>query len=87
MTTVQELTRPRKFLATHEEVSRVATELGIEDRGLAERIADFVANEIEAAGTESAVLYFDNEGRGPLCSWCNALSGLCPHIAGRDEAP
>lgn len=60
---------------------------GITDRALAQRVADFVVNEIERVGSESAVMYFDRDGRGPLCSWCGGIAGYCGHAMHNGTQP
>lgn len=80
--TLGDLTRRRERVATWSYVREIQDQFDL-SRELAERIADFVVAEIEEAGGESAQLFFTEEGMGPYCSWCGALAGLCPHIAGK----
>jgi hypothetical protein len=80
--TLGQLTRRRDQVATHEYVRRVAADLDL-CRDEAERVADYIAREIERVGGSDARLVLIVDGLGnPHCSWCWALMGLCPHIAG-----
>lgn len=69
-----------RMVATIAYVRQVEHQLCIDDRALSQRIADFTVGEIERVGQQSAVMYFDDLGQGPLCSWCGRLAGLCEHV-------
>ena len=76
-----------RMIATVDYVRDVEQALTITDRGLAQRVADFVINEIDRVGSQSAVMYFDSDGCGPLCSWCGGAAGLCGHVMRNGTKP
>jgi hypothetical protein len=85
--TLGDLTRRYEQVATRDYVHEVENALGME-REMAEKVADFVANEIERVGGSDArlVMIVDDDefaGMGPYCSWCWSIGGLCRHIVGR----
>jgi hypothetical protein len=87
--TLGDLTRKRKQIATWDYVHEVERALDLHG-DLAERVADFVANEIERVGGSDArlVMIVDESnyaGTGPWCSWCWSIGGLCPHLVGRPD--
>lgn len=70
---------PQKVKATRELIWRVESEIDIVNRALTERIADWVAQEVERVGASRAAMTFTEEGAGPLCSWCGTIWGICVH--------
>lgn len=79
---LRDMIKPQRQVATREYVAEVGRALELDDDQAA-RVADYVIDQIEKIGSEGAILCFTTEGVGPCCSWCGALGGLCPHIAGR----
>lgn len=83
--TFADLIRSRRQSATREYTHQVAQDLDL-DREAAERVADYIAREIERVGGSDARLVVivddDAELGNPYCSWCWALAGMCPHIIG-----
>ena len=80
--TFGEMTQPRQYEATRDYIHQVANELDL-DSDTAEKVADYIVNEIERTGGSDARLVFVAEdGSGPYCSWCWGMAGICPHIAG-----
>lgn len=75
--------RPPNIVPTRDFIHQIMRDLDIEDREVAARVAQYVVDQIEEKGGASAQLYFDEEGSGPFCSWCDRIGGLCAHIAGR----
>ncbi|TLW89216.1 hypothetical protein FFT09_22550 [Saccharomonospora piscinae] len=76
------LTWPQEHKATRDYAQQVARDLDL-DRDLSDRVADYIANEIERVGGSDARLVITvDDGAGPYCSWCWGLGGMCPHIAG-----
>ncbi|MFD8496288.1 hypothetical protein [Amycolatopsis sp. NPDC059657] len=75
------LLRPEK-VASREFVHQVGKDLEV-GGARAEQIADYVVNELErVGGSDARLVFLVEDGSGPYCSWCWALAGMCPHIAG-----
>jgi hypothetical protein len=76
-----------RMVATIDYVRQVEHHLCLDDRALSQRIADFTVAEIERVGKQSAVMYFDDLGQGPFCSWCGQITGLCSHVMRNGPIP
>jgi hypothetical protein len=82
--TIGDFVRPRQQVATREYINQVRKDLNL-DRETGEKIADYIGAEIERVGGSDARLVMivdEDDVGGPFCSWCWAVAGLCPHIAG-----
>lgn len=73
------MSKPPRETASVKLIRDVQSELDIEDRELAVRIADWVADKMERFGARTAQGIFTMSGSGPHCSWCGIIWPLCGH--------